>query len=101
VNGDVVWVSTVYVQGGNVPRHAAGAYAIIVAAGSSIEMALRSVRALCERERYVEVEVTSCRKIDPDDPDDDLEELLRERALRVKSSGEAVVATLHTFPRGQ
>ena len=101
MNGEVVWVSIVYVAGGNVPLDAGGAYAIIVAAGSSIELALRSVRALCERERYTGIEITSCRKVDPDDPDDDLEESVRERALRVKSSGDPVVATLHTFSRGQ
>jgi len=96
-----VWVATVYVAGGGtVPADAGGAYAIIVAAGASIELALRSVRSLCEREQFRNVEITACRQIDPDDPEDDADETVREHALEVRRSGEAVVTALHTFPRG-
>jgi hypothetical protein len=95
-----VWIVTACVSGGDVPASAGGAYASIIVWAASIELALQAARALCERERYSSVEITACRQVDPEDPEDGVSELLRERALWVGRTGEPVIATLHTFPGG-
>ncbi len=95
-----VWIVSAHLAGGAIPASTGGAYANILVQAGTIDSALHAARDLCDRERYRSVEIIACRQLDLDDPEDGTDEVIRERALRVQRTGESVIATLHTFPRG-
>jgi hypothetical protein len=97
--GAPLWLVTARLAGGEVPAGAGGAYASIIVAARSIEPALQAARDLCRRDRYHGVEITACRQLDPEDPEDGADAVIRERALWVARTGDPAIATLHTFPR--